>query len=56
MSDCFELFPDPSPSPTTAEYYKECVEYFWVWFVSYDGGKTWQPTGRVEYAGCLYVY
>jgi len=57
-SDCFKLFPDPvaTPTPTPAEYTRECVDYYWVWFVSYDGGKTWQPTGQVEYAGCLFVY
>ncbi|HEX6045337.1 MAG TPA: hypothetical protein VFZ22_12680 [Pyrinomonadaceae bacterium] len=46
--------PLPSPTPEQAEEYKqECIDYYWVWFVSYDGGKTWQPTGRVEYMGCL---
>lgn len=46
--------PLPSPTPEQSEEYKqECIDYYWVWFVSYDGGKTWQPTGRVEYMGCL---
>jgi hypothetical protein len=58
-SDCFELLPNPSPTPTpasaTVEYQRNCVEYYWVWYVSYDGGKTWEPTGQVEYAGCYYV-
>lgn len=57
-SDCFELLPNPSPSPPSSiwpEYSKQCVEYYWVWYVSYDGGKTWEPTGQVEYAGCYYV-
>ncbi len=35
---------------------RECVDYYWVWFVSYDGGRTWNPTGQVEYAGCYYAY
>jgi hypothetical protein len=56
-SDCFKPFPLPEATPTpTPVQYKECVDYYWVWFVSYDGGKTWQPTGEVEYAGCYYVY
>ena len=57
-SDCFELLPNPSPTPpppSFPEYSKQCVEYYWVWYVSYDGGKTWEPTGQVEYAGCYYV-
>ncbi len=57
-SDCFELLPNPSPTPPSSiwpEYSKQCVEYYWVWYVSYDGGKTWEPTGQVEYAGCYYV-
>jgi hypothetical protein len=29
-----------------------CTPYYWVWYESYDGGKTWEPTGEVEYAGC----
>lgn len=57
-SDCFTLLPDPgaTPTPTPAEYTRECVDYYWVWFVSYDGGRTWNPTGQVEYAGCYYAY
>jgi len=31
-----------------------CTNYYWVWFVSYDGGKTWEATGEVDYAGCFY--
>ena len=58
-SDCFTLFPDPSPTPTpseTEQYKRDCIDYYWVWFVSYDGGRTWQPTGQVEYAGCFLAY
>jgi hypothetical protein len=29
-----------------------CTPYYWVWYESYDGGQTWEPTGDVEYAGC----
>lgn len=29
-----------------------CTPYYWVWYESYDGGKTWHETGQVEYAGC----
>ena len=58
-SECFTLLPNPSPTPTpssgTVEYKRDCVDYYWVEYVSYDGGKTWQPTGQVEYAGCFYV-
>jgi len=58
-SDCFVLLPGPTPTPTptseTVEFKRDCVEYYWVWYVSYDGGKTWQPTGQVDYAGCLYA-
>lgn len=55
---CFKPLGDPgtTPTPTPEEYTRECVDYYWVWFVSYDGGRTWRPTGRVEYAGCFYVY
>ena len=33
-------------------YYDECTVYVWVWYVSYDDGETWEPTGEVDYAGC----
>ena len=51
---CYPPLPDPGPipTPTPEEYTQECIDFYWVWFVSYDGGRTWQPTGRVEYAGC----
>lgn len=29
-----------------------CTDYYWVWYVSYDNGETWEPTGEEEYAGC----
>jgi hypothetical protein len=58
-SECFTLLPNPSPTPTpasgTVEYKRDCEEYYWVEYVSYDGGKTWQATGQTAYAGCLYV-
>lgn len=54
-SDCFTLLPNPSPSPTSEspEYKHDCVDYYWVWYVSYDGGKTWEQTGQFDYAGCF---
>jgi len=58
-SDCFTLLPNPTPTPTptseTVEYRRDCVDYYWVWYVSYDGGKTWEATGQTEYAGCFYA-
>ncbi len=56
--ECFNPLPDPGPasSPAPAEYTRECIDHYWVWFVSYDGGRTWNPTGQVEYAGCYYAY
>jgi len=53
----------PTPTPTATQsggdggtaYYRGCVDYYWVWFVSYDGGVTWEATGEWEYAGCFYV-
>jgi hypothetical protein len=30
----------------------QCTNYYWVWYISYDGGATWEPTGEVEDAGC----
>jgi len=51
-----ECVPDPTPTPTPSGggggliYY--CTNYYWVWYVSYDGGLTWWETGLVEYAGC----
>ncbi len=30
-----------------------CTDYYWCYFVSYDGGSTWQLYD-VEYAGCFY--
>jgi hypothetical protein len=29
-----------------------CTPYYWVWYESYDGGQTWEPTGDADYAGC----
>lgn len=29
-----------------------CTDYYWVYYVSYDGGQTWYETGEVDYAGC----
>jgi hypothetical protein len=29
-----------------------CTEYYWYWFVSYDGGQTWELSGQVDFAGC----
>ena len=33
-------------------YYDQCTNYVWVWYVSYDDGETWEPTGEEDYAGC----
>ena len=44
---------DPNAYSTT--YERDCVDYYWVWFVSYDGGHTWYATGQTEYAGCFYM-
>jgi hypothetical protein len=33
--------------------YSPCTEYYWVYYESYDGGQTWEPTGEIEYAGCF---
>ena len=33
-------------------YGDSCTPYYWVWYESYDGGKTWYETGQTEYAGC----
>lgn len=45
---------DPNPPPIA--YKQECVDYYWVHFVSYDGGQTWQYDDRETYAGCYYLY
>jgi hypothetical protein len=56
--------PSPTPTPTQTPVtgggggyeggggYPYCTDYFWYWFISYDGGETWEPTGQVDYAGC----
>ena len=54
--------PSPTPTPLYRGEYNYhafnygydgyCTPYFWVWYVSYDGGATWQETGESEYAGC----
>jgi hypothetical protein len=28
-----------------------CTDYYWFYFISYDGGETWQ-LDDIEYAGC----
>ncbi len=51
---CFNPLPTPTPDPSQDPifiYY--CTPYVWVTYVSYDGGKTWTPTGEIEYAGCF---
>lgn len=67
LCDCYNVDgkcsenPRPSPTPTPTPggggggypiYYYNCTQYYWVWYVSYDGGETWQETGQVDYAGC----
>lgn len=32
-------------------YYEPCTPYYWVYYESYDGGRTWYEVDR-EYAGC----
>ncbi len=55
--------PAPSPTPTPPPAgggggtegggsYPYCTDYFWYWFISYDGGHHWEPSGEVDYAGC----
>lgn len=57
--------PSPSPTPTATQQtgsggggsggdgqFGGCTEYYWYWFVSADGGRTWRYTGSREYAGC----
>ena len=60
--------PSPSPTPTNggggpgdpSPYapmdHVDCVDYYWVHFVSYDGGQTWNYDDRESYAGCFYEY
>ena len=33
----------------------DCVDYYYVHFVSYDGGQTWHYDDRETYAGCYYI-
>jgi hypothetical protein len=46
---------EPSPSPAEI-YQRECIDYYWVHFVSYDGGQTWHYADNESYAGCFYEY
>lgn len=39
-----------------AIYRRDCVDYYWVHFVSYDNGETWEYANDETYAGCFYVY
>lgn len=48
--------PDPNPNPNPAIYKQDCVDYYWVHFVSYDGGQTWSYADNETYAGCYYEY
>jgi hypothetical protein len=65
-SDCSSSTPTPTPTPPPqpppgsglgggsgneggTPY--PCTEYFWYWFVSYDGGNSWELVGA-DYAGC----
>ncbi|HEX6186954.1 MAG TPA: hypothetical protein VFZ40_02645 [Pyrinomonadaceae bacterium] len=45
-----EATPTPEGGGGDPSYF--CTPYYWVWYVSYDGGETWEPTGQIEYAGC----
>ena len=44
--------PDPNPQPLLD--HRECVDYYWVHFTSYDGGQTWSYADNETYAGCFY--
>jgi hypothetical protein len=48
--------PTPTPEDPGPFYQARCVDYYYVWFVSYDGGYSWTPTGRVEYSGCYLIF
>jgi hypothetical protein len=48
--------PPPDPSPEPVLDHRECVDYYWVHFVSYDGGQTWSYADNETYAGCFYEY
>jgi hypothetical protein len=58
--DCLPPQPDPGgggpgdPSPQPIEM-RQCVDYYWVHFTSYDGGQTWYYADNEEYAGCFYI-
>jgi len=32
-----------------------CVDFYFVHFVSYDGGNTWNYADDEVYAGCYYI-
>lgn len=42
-------------NPPPIAYKRECVDYVWVHFISYDGGESWTYDDRESYAGCYYV-
>jgi len=47
----------PTPTPTPgggggSMFAKGCIDYYWVWLVSYDGGQTWYIYDET-YAGCF---
>ncbi|HMJ25153.1 MAG TPA: hypothetical protein VK475_04970, partial [Pyrinomonadaceae bacterium] len=44
---------DPNPNPVMTR--RECVNYYWVHFTSYDGGQTWNYADNETYAGCFYM-
>ena len=67
LCDCYNIDglcadnPRPTPTPDGAggaenpQYRWDCVDYWWVNFVSYDGGQTWYYADNETYAG-TYCY
>ena len=41
--------------PPPVEYTRECIDFVWVHFVSYDGGNSWHYDDRESYGGCFYI-
>lgn len=46
------LSPGPTGGTGDETYYWYCTEYYWLYYVSFDGGKTWHYD-HMEYAGCF---
>ncbi|HSP62757.1 MAG TPA: hypothetical protein VLQ90_07240 [Pyrinomonadaceae bacterium] len=52
--DCLPPQPDDGGGGAPIEY-TQCIDYYWVHYVSYDGGNTWYYADNEEYAGCFYM-